>query len=364
MDEDGGEKKHEATPHRREQALREGQVGRSQDLPAAFVLLAAVILLMTVGHEVARLFAVYTRFSLREPFLLIAENMEGGGLFNSVIAHFYGTTTKFLGQMSLFFGILLLIAVGANLAQVGFLWLPQKLAFNPSHLDPIKGFGRIFSMQSVMRLIMGIGKIIICAVVAYYAVRGEIETILGLTHLEEPQICAYLARTLLLIALKVAVALVLIALLDFMYQKWKFNQDIRMTDQQLKQEIKNMLGDETIRMRRRQMQQELARGQRSVQGAADADVVVTNPTHLAIALKFDRDTMHTPIVVAKGAEYIAQIIKRIALEHGVPTYEHKPLAQSLYKTVEVGQSIRMEHYEPVAEILRFVNDLKRAPSRP
>ena len=358
MDEESGEKKHEATPHKREEALRKGQIGKSQDLPAAFVLLAAVLLLMTVGHEVAKLFATYTRFSLREPFLLIAENMEGGGLFNSVIAHFYGTAIQFLEKMALFFGVLFLVAVGANIAQVGFLWLPEKLAVDPSHLNPIKGFGRIFSMQSVMRLLMGIAKIIICGIVAYFAIRNDIGNILGLTEYDEKQIAAFLVTMLLKVALQIAVALVILALLDFMYQKWKFNQDLRMTDQELKDEMKNTLGNPEIRSRRRQMQQELVRNQQSIQGASDADFVVANPTHVAVAVKFDKDTMHTPIVVAKGAEHLCQLIKRIALENGVFILQNPPLARSLYEKVEVGQPILEEHYQPVVEILMLLHNLK------
>ena len=327
-------------------------------MAGALVLLAAIVLLMSLGKQVADLLADFTRESLREPFFLIVENTENGGLFNSVIAHFFSMTIQFLRPLSLFFGSLLLIAVGANIAQIGFLWLPEKLAFNPSHLDPIKGLKRIFSMQSVIRLVMGVLKIVICAIVAYYAVRSEIETILGLTELEEPQICAYLVETLLWVAIKIAVALVIIAILDYIYQKWKHEQDLRMTAEQMRQEMKNTMGDPQVLGKRRQIQRELAQKQRSVQGASDADVVVTNPTHLAVALKFDPETMDVPIVVAKGAGYLAQTIRQIALKHGIPIIEKKPLAQSLHKTVEIGQPIHEEHYKVVGEILRYVFQLK------
>ncbi len=358
MAEEGGDKKHEPTEHRRQQARDEGQVAKSQDLAASLVLLAAILLLMTLGRQIADTFGIFTRYSLREPFLLIAENMENGGLVNSYIAHYYETTIRFLGPLSLFFGSLLFVAVGANLAQVGIMWMPDKLGFDFTRLDPIKGFGRIFSMQSVVRLAMGIVKIIICAIVAFYAVRGEIGEILAMTDLEERQICSYLVQTLLWIALKVAVALVLIAIIDYMYQKWKFSQDLRMSDQEMREEMRNMLGDPQIMGKRKQIQREMAQKQRAVQGASDADFVVTNPTHLAVALKFDPKTMQVPIVVAKGAEFLAQRIRQIALEHGIPIIEKKPLAQSLYHTVEIGQPIREEHFTAVVEILRYVYQLK------
>jgi flagellar biosynthetic protein FlhB len=353
-----GDKRHEATPYRREQARKEGQVAKSQDLAAALVLLAASGLLMTFGRTIAELFANFTRLSLREQVFLVPVNTENDGLFNSVIAHYYGVTIQFLGPMSLFFGALLLVAIGANLGQVGFLWLPKKLAFNFSHLNPVKGFGRIFSTQSVMRLVMGIVKIVICAVVAYYALYGEIERILGMTNLEVQEIASYLSKTLLLIAMKVAVALVIIAILDFMYQKWKHNKDLRMTTEELKQEFKNREGDPQILQKRKQVQRELAMKQRSVQGTADADVVVTNPTHLAVALKFDPATMQVPIVVAKGADFLAKTIREIAAANDIPIIEKKPLAQSLYRTVEINDPILEEHYGAVVEILRFVYQLK------
>ncbi len=359
MAEEGGEKSHDPTPRRREQAREEGQVARSQDLAASLVLLAAIVLLMTLGKDVVKLFIRFTQFSLGEAFFLIPENMDADGLTNAFISHYYATTLQFLGPTSLFFGSLLIVAVGANLAQVGLLWLPNKLGFDFSRLDPIKGFGRIFSMQSVMRLLMGIVKIVICAIVAYYAVKNEIGTIINLTTLEEPQICTYLAQTLLWIALKVAVALAIISIIDYIYQKWKHEQDLRMTTEELRQEMKNMMGDPQIVSKRRQIQREMASKERSARGTPDADVVVTNPTHLAVAIKYDPDTMEAPVVVAKGADYLAQQIRQIALEHGIPILERKPLAWSLFEKVRIGQAIFDEHYKAVAEVLAWVHRFKR-----
>ncbi|MDR0338416.1 MAG: EscU/YscU/HrcU family type III secretion system export apparatus switch protein [Planctomycetaceae bacterium] len=355
MASEGGDKTHEATPRRREQAREQGQVAKSQDLAAALVLLFAIILLMTLGKQIAEHFANYSRVMLSDPLFLIPENTDKDGLNQSVMNEFYKTVLSFMRPVGLFFLLLLLVAVLANLAQIGFLWLPDKLGFDMTRLDPIKGFGRIFSMQSVMRLLMGIIKITICALVAYYAVRGEIGTILNLTENDENQISAYLVWTLLMIALKVAVALVIIAILDYMYQKWKFEQDLRMSQEEMREEMKNMLGDPQVLGKRRQIQREMAMKQRGgVQGTSDADVVVTNPTHYAVALKFDPETMDVPIVVAKGADFLAQQIRKIALEHGIPIIEKKLLAQALFKTVEIGQPVReTEHLIALAEILAY-----------
>ncbi|MDR1269426.1 MAG: EscU/YscU/HrcU family type III secretion system export apparatus switch protein [Planctomycetaceae bacterium] len=352
---EGGDKTHEATPRRREQAREQGQVAKSQDLAAALVLLFAIILLMTLGKQIAEHFANYSQTMLSDPLFLIPENAEKDGLNQSVMNEFYKMVLSFLQPVGIFFLSLLAVAVLANLAQIGFLWLPDKLGFDFTRLDPIKGFGRIFSMQSVMRLLMGIVKIVICALVAYYAVCGEIGTILNLTENDENQISNYLVQTLLMIALKVAVALVIIAILDYMYQKWKFEQDLRMSNEEMREEMKNMLGDPQVLGKRRQIQREMAMKQRGgVQGTSDADVVVTNPTHYAVALKFDPETMDVPIVVAKGADFLAQQIRKIALEHGIPIIEKKLLAQALFKTVEIGQPVReTEHLIALAEILAY-----------
>jgi flagellar biosynthetic protein FlhB len=352
---EGGDKTHEATPRRREQAREQGQVARSQDLAAALVLLFAIILLMTLGKQIAEHFISYSQIMLSDPLFLIPENTDIDGLNQSVMNEFYKMVLSFMRPLSIFAMALLAVAILANLAQIGFLWLPDKLGFDFTRLDPIKGFGRIFSMQSVMRLIMGIVKITICALVAYYAVRGEIGTILNLTENDENQISAYLAETLLMIALKVAVALVIIAILDYMYQKWKFEQDLRMSNEEMREEMKNMLGDPQILGKRRQIQREMAMKQRGgVQGTSDADVVITNPTHYAVALKFDPETMDVPIVVAKGADFLAQQIRKIALEHGIPIIEKKLLAQALFKTVEIGQPVRdTDHLIALAEILVY-----------
>lgn len=356
MADEGGEKSHDPTPRRREEAREKGQVAKSQDLAAALVLLFAIILLMTLGRQIVDLFRRYSEAMFREPMFLTTDIAEYGGLFDTVMSKLHATVFSFMEPLSLFFIALMLIAIFANLAQIGFLWLPDKLGFDLTRLDPIKGFGRIFSMQSVMRLLMGIVKIVICGAVAYYAVKNDIGAILNLTSSEEKQIASYLVWTLLIIALKVAVALVIIAILDYMYQKWKFEQDLRMSTEEIREEIKNMMGDPQIISKRRQLQREMAMKQRpgSVQGTSDADVVVTNPTHYAVALKFDPKTMEVPIVVAKGSGFLAKQIRKIALENNIPIVEKKALAQALFKTVEIGQPVlNNDHLVALAEILAY-----------
>ena len=350
MPDEGGEKSHEPTPRRREQAREEGQVAKSQDLASALLLLFAVILMMTQGRVFCSLLYSFTQNCLGGEYPVVA-------VFDDAVSYYAASTFVFLKPLSIFFLLLVAAAMLVNFAQVGFLWLPKKLAINPTHLDPIKGFGRIFSMQSVMRLIMGIVKILICSIVAFFSVVNDIDQILGLAELGEMQISIYMIQLILWVALKMAVALVILAILDYMYQKWKHENDLKMTTQEIREEMKNTLGNPEVIQRRRQLQREMAQ-QRMGKAVPQADVVVTNPTELAIALKYDPKTMKAPIVVAKGAGLLAQRIRRIALENGIPIVERKPLAQSLYKTVEIDQQIQADQYAAVAEVLAYVYRLK------
>ena len=363
MAEDRGDKKHDPTPHRLEEARRKGQVAKSQDLAASIVLLIAIILLLTIGKQVVADLYQYSCMMLSEPLLLIPDHENMEDLELSTQSLFFETVTRFLDYKNLyslfyFFIVLMLIAIIANVAQIGLHWLPDKLAFDFTRLDPIKGFGRIFSMQSVVRLLMGIGKIVICAVVAWYAVEGSFGEILNLSESDTNQIAAYLVWLILMIALKVAVALVIIAFIDLMYQRWKQMQDLRMTDQEIRDEMKNMIGDPQIISKRRQIQREMATKQRT-QGTADADVVVTNPTHFAVGIKFDARTMDGPVVVSKGSDFLAFQIRKIAAEHRIPVVERKPLARALFETVEIGEPITLvpEHMKTLVEVLKYVYDL-------
>lgn len=348
MDENG-EKSHDPTPKRRQDAREKGQVAKSQDLAAALMLLVTLILLLSLGKRLCETFLAYGTRTYSEAWL----EADTSQMF----AYSFESTILFMKHLVVIFMLLIVAGILVNLAQVGILFLPDKLGFDFSRLDPMKGFQRIFSMQSVMRLVMGIVKIIICAIVAYYATYREIETILGLSELGEMQISAYMLQLLLMIAIKVVVALVIIAIIDYMYQKWKHEQDLKMTTQELRDEMKNTIGNPEILSKRRQIQREMAQ-QRLSQSVPQADVVVTNPTELAVALRYDPATMNAPIVVAKGAGYMALKIRRLALEYGIPIVEKKPLAQALYKKCEIDQPIPSEDYAAVAEVLAYIYRLK------
>ena len=350
MPEQHGDKSQEPTPHRRQKARDEGHVAKSQDLVSAVLLLAGMLALVLSGEALIGYLGHYTQRHL------------GGEAWLSADAHFaavqWNSTVQGLARYVLpIMGLLVLAAVAVNLAQVGFLLLPSKLNPDITRLDPLKGLHRLFSVTNAARLGFGIFKILVIAVVAFVSLYAERETILSLTALAVPEIALYLVKTLLWTTIKIGVALVVLALMDYAFQRWKHEQDLRMTPQEVREEMKNLEGDPQIRAQRRAVQRQLVMNRLS-EAVPKADVVITNPTELAVAVRYEAATMAAPIVVAKGAGLIAQRIRRLALEHGIPIVEKKPLAQALYREVQINQPVPHERYAAVAEVLAYVYQLK------
>jgi flagellar biosynthetic protein FlhB len=249
------------------------------------------------------------------------------------------------------------VAVAANLLQTGPVFLPDKLLPDWSHINPLTGFQRLFSLASAVRLSFGLIKISLIGAIAGYGLWQKRGEVLGLVGLEIGEIAFYLADTALWMALKIAGALLLLAILDYGFQRWKYERDLRMTPQEVREEMKDLQGDPHIIARRRQVQRQLALS-RLKSAVPTADVVVTNPTELAIAIRYDAKEMAAPIVVAKGAGVVAQRIRELAAEHQIPIVENKPLARLLYKEVDVNHPIPDKAYAAVAEVLAYVYQLK------
>lgn len=333
-------------------------MAKSQDLGSAVLLLVGMFVLLMSGRALVEFLLEYTVRQLGgrawlavKPDALMAE---------------WGVTLLDLAKCLLpILGLLMLTAIAVNLVQVGFLFLPEKLSFDFSRLSLVKGFGRLFSMASAARLGFGLFKILVIAAVAFAALYGERETILGLTALPVPRIAVYLAEILLWTSLKVGLALLLLALLDYAFQRWKHEEDLKMTPQEVREEMKNLEGDPQVAAQRRVVQRQLVLNRLST-AVPKADVVVTNPTELAVAIQYEPDTMAAPVVVAKGAGLIAQRIRLLALEHGIPIVEKKPLAQALYRDVDVNQPVPHDKYAAVAEVLAYVYQLqgKKIPAPP
>ncbi len=255
------------------------------------------------------------------------------------------------------FGFLMISAIAANLFQVGFVFVPEKLAPDIARLDPLQGFSRLFSLASLVRLMMGLLKMAVVGSVAYASLYGQRDKVLGLAGMTTPQIAAFLAQVLIWTSMKIAFALLVLAVLDYGFQWWKHERDLRMTTQEVREELKNLEANPQMVARRKQVQRQLAM-HRISSAVPKADAVITNPTELAIAIQYDVEKMAAPIVVAKGAGVLAARIRKLALEHGVLILERKPLAQALYREVEINQPIPQSRFAAVAEVLAYVYQLK------
>lgn len=350
MAEQFGDKTHEATPYRRQQAREQGQVAKSQDLASAATLLAAVGILMYWGESVVVLLGKLTqRYLSREAWIEVDGTTIG--------AESYGLIVEIGRAMLPILGLLFVVAVMANVGQTGFLFVPKNLALDIGRLSPWKGVQRVFSVSSAARLGFGIFKITVVACVAAWSVWGQREQVLSLSGVAISEIATYLASVTLGTCFKVGIALLILAILDFAFQRWKHEQDLRMTTQEVREEMKTLQGDPQILARRRAVQRQLVMNRL---GAAvpKADVIVTNPTELAIAIQYDHQAMDAPVVVAKGAGAVAQRIRRLALENNVPVVERKDLARALYKQVDIGKPVPAAQYAAMAEVLRYVYQLK------
>ncbi len=358
MPEQHGDKSHDPTPHRRQKAREQGHVARSQDLGSAVLLLAGMLVLLMSGKALIDFLGRYATQQLGGEAWLAADA-------DFVAAQWTATLGNLARHLLPILGLTMLVAIAVNVVQVGFLFLPNKLAPDVSRLSLIKGFGRLFSLSSAARLAFGIFKILVIGTVAFVSLYGERQKILGLGALAPPEVAVYLLSVLTWTTVKIGLALLVLALLDYAFQRWKHEQDLKMTPQEIREEMKHLEGDPQIVARRRVVQRQLVLNRLS-QMVPKADVVITNPTELAVAIQYEPESMVAPVVVAKGAGLIARRIRRLALEHGIPIVEKKPLAQALYREVEVSQPIPHDKYAAVAEVLAYVYQLqgKEIPAPP
>jgi flagellar biosynthetic protein FlhB len=336
-----GDKSLDPTPHRRQQARREGHLAKSHDLAAAVLLLAGLGAVLMLGGGLVAFLADYCRAQLGgEPWL----TADATG-----VASHWNATLWALGRRLLpLLGLICLAGAGINVLQTGFLFLPDRLALDFTRLDPLQGLRRVFSAAGVVRLGFGLFKLAIAMAVAGVALYGQRAAILGLCALAPPALALQMAQILLWTALKVAGALFVLSLLDYGYQWWRNEQDLKMTPQELREEMRNLEGNPQVIARRKQVGRDLVL-QRISALVSEANVVLTNPSQLAIALRYDPATMAAPIVVAKGAGVWAEHIRRAAAEAGVPTLERKRLARALYRRVDPQQAIPADQFAAVAE---------------
>ena len=345
------EKTEQATPKRKEQAREKGQVAKSRELASVAVLGSCLIYFYFGASALATrmmdLMKVYFRKSGQLTITL--DNVQS--LLLEFAYHIFVLLIPFL-LVAAIAGFL------ANILQVGFLFSAEAISPKPSKIDPLKGFQRLFSLTSLVEFVKSILKIAIVGMVAYLTVKGEARAILPLMDLNVNDILIYIGEVSFKILYTTCWVLVILAILDYAYQKWEHERSMKMSKQEIKEENKQTEGDPLIKGRIKRLQREIAR-KRMMAAVPKADVVITNPIHLAVAIRYDHEKMKAPCVVAKGADFLAERIREIARNNDVPVIENKAVAQVLYKMVAVEQSIPENLYKAIAEILAYVYSLKQ-----
>lgn len=351
---DGQERTEDATPKRREEALREGRVPRSQELSAATLLIAGTTTLALAGGATLAQHA-------------IAMLQAGAGWITAVPMTVNGAVTilQQVGQSTLlalgpFFGAVVAITLLVNAVQARGVIAPEALEPKLSHVDPMAGFGRIFSVDALFNLLKAVVKLAVIGFVAWGVLHRAWPEILSTSGAGVPQILGVTRELAIRMALYVGLVFLAIAAVDYGFQVWRFEQSLKMTKQEVVQEHRESEGDPQVKGRVRQLQKAMAR-KRMLTNVATADVVVTNPTHIAVALKYDPLVSPAPVVLAMGERLLAKRIKEIAYRAGVPVIENKPLARALFATAKVGTPIPPALYVAVAEIIAFVFRRKGTP---
>ncbi len=318
-----------ATPRRRQESRQNGQVAKSQDLSAAMLLLGGLIMLRITGPSLwFRLMGVFQS----------ALSAPDGPNREQLTPFLMATTTEVFKIVLPFLALMVLLALVALYSQVGLLWTLKPLTPSLNKINPIAGIRRMFSGRSVVMLFLNLGKLSLVTAVAYALISRITRQIVFSMTLETVSIVALCARLCFQIGVTLAVVLLLLALIDYAYQRYRHEKDLKMTKEEIKDEMRSMEGDPMVKRRRREVQLQLA-AQRLKQTVPQADVVVTNPTHVSVALQYDAETMAAPRVTAKGADHMAIRIRQIAAAAGVPILERPPLARTLYSTCDIGQEI-------------------------
>lgn len=330
------------------EARNKGSIPRSRDLTGVMPIWAMFTYFSFSGAMLTTLLS-YVRSSLKRGFELPLNSVT--------LMQVYRADLTQIGLMMLpVFGFIVLAVMTVHFLQTGFLFTTGTLTFDLSKLNPFKGIGNLFSINTVFEIAKGVLKVIVLGSVLYFTVKKELLKIPFMIDMDMPSIINFSFVQLRKLILMAAAVLSVFAAVDFAYQKWTFMRNMKMTKMEVKDEAKQSEGDPQIKARIRTLQREMAR-KRMMQAVPKADVVITNPTHFAVALKYDSSKMGAPTVVAKGANLIAAKIKEIAKQHGVPVFEDKPLARTLFK-LDLGQEIPETLYRALASILANVYKLK------
>lgn len=352
----GGEKTEPATQKKLEDARKEGQVAKSKEIANGLGLLSLFLLLKVwIGNISISFLEMFGGVYNRIP------EMAGMPYGTVPVANLEAVVKQSMQRLLIImipiFLVGVAVAFGSDVVQVK--WKPTSKPLQPkfSKINPVSGFKRIFSPNSLVELVKAVAKIGVILYVTWQYMRDKLEILFYLLDMSLLSAVQEIGNIVIDLGIRISAIFMIIAFLDFIYQKWKFSNDMKMTKQEVKDEYKDQEGDPQIKGKQRQRMQEASR-RRMMQSLPEADVVITNPTHYAVALKYDSELYAAPMVIAKGADYLAAKIKEEAKAYHIEIYENKPLARMLYANVEVGALIPPELYPAVAEVLAYVYHLR------
>ena len=342
------EKTEEPTSKKRQDARKKGQVAKSQELNTAFVLLIGFLILRILWEFIYGNIAEYT--------IYLYSHLSSSMSTEAISELFIGIMILLAKTVMPVMFAILIVGLGINCFQVGLMVSTEKLEPKLENLNPINGFGRIFSKRSLVELAKSLFKIIVIGYFLFLYLKDQIPLLPQFIFFDLPHSLATAADVIFTMAFQVIGVIMLMAAADYAYQRWQTTQDLMMSKQEVKDEYKQMEGDPQIKGKIKQKQRQMAM-QRMMSEVPKADVIITNPTHLAIALQYKKG-MIAPLVLAKGQDLVAERIKQIAREHHIIIVENKPVARALFEAVDVGGTVPSELYQAVAEILAYVYRIK------
>ncbi len=352
----GGEKTEPASQKKLDDARKKGQVAKSKEIVnAAFLVIVFAFLQMYVGSMGESFIESFTKiYNIIPKYARNAEDIN----VNVALAVLGDILMSILTLIAPFLALAFLIYFIGDLVQVK--WKISGEALKPKfkNLNPVNGVKRMFSKQSLINLLKSVAIVFICVYIIYTEIVDKINALYGLYNVSLTQGIGYAGDIIFSIALKISAVYLVVGVIDYVFQKRKFKQDMMMTKQEVKDEYKQSEGDPTVRQQIRRKMREVSQ-RRMMQKLPEADVVITNPTHFAVAIKYDLALAKAPVVIAKGEDFLAQKIKEVARENNIEIVENKPLARALYHSVDIDEEIPQELYQAVAEVLAVVYKAKR-----
>lgn len=352
-EEDDSSKTEDASPKKLEEARQKGQVAQSKELNTWIMLLIATLIIGVASGSMFEGFMDFLKVFIEQPHLMTS----GAGGIATILGE---TTLKTIGMIAVPLIVLFFAAFLGPFLQVGLLLSPEVLKFDFSKVSPMKGFGRLFSMKSIVEFIKGFLKIVVIGYVGYVLIEPYWPAIEHTMGQSVGSMLGNLYSMTMRLMIGMLVVLLIISIADVLYQRWDFNKSMRMTKQEVKDEYKQTEGDPHVKGKLKQLRFEKAR-QRMMQAVPRADVIITNPTHFAVALQYNPEEMDAPTVIAKGIDNVALRIREVGKDNNIEIVENPPLARSLYADVEIDQAIPAELFKAVAEVISYVYQKRGKP---